>query len=119
MSLPSTQSEPWHLDRKVPIAMIVALDRQAGTAIGWASRIENRQQASMDEIARVDRESRSQDAQIEALRISTQNLAVSAATVGTQMSGVTNSLNEIKTDQREIYELLRQMNGYRSAPDAP
>lgn len=91
--------------------MIVALAFQAGTAIWWASGIERRMDGALGEVARVDGDNDTQAAQIEALRGTTQNLALTAAAVNTQLGGLTQSLGEIKAEQRQIYELLRQMNG--------
>lgn len=34
--------EPWHLDKKVPIALIVTILFQTGAALWWASKLDSR-----------------------------------------------------------------------------
>lgn len=36
------KTEPWHLDRRVPVALILAIAIQSATAIWWASKIDSR-----------------------------------------------------------------------------
>jgi hypothetical protein len=41
----SSKMEGWHLDKKVPIALIVTLLMQTGTIVWWARGVEARVQA--------------------------------------------------------------------------
>lgn len=34
--------EPWHLDKKVPIALIIAIMVQTGGALWWTSKLDSR-----------------------------------------------------------------------------
>ncbi len=38
----SANTEPWHLDRKVPIALILTIMIQSATIVWWASEIQER-----------------------------------------------------------------------------
>ena len=40
--MPAQPPEQWHLDKKVPIAIIVAICIQTGGLIWWAARLESR-----------------------------------------------------------------------------
>lgn len=98
--------EPWHLDKKVPITLIIAIVAQTGAAFWWASGVESRlHQAAL--------ENTSQDDDIGELQSDAQALAVTAATVNAQLLGLSESINELKVAQRETNELLRQL-GNRS-----
>lgn len=94
--------EPWHLDKRVPVALIVTLLGQFAFGVWWASQADSRMTAS--EIANVR-----QDAQIEAVESTTNAQAVSNATLAAQMSALRGSVDDLKAAQKETNDLLRQM----------
>lgn len=47
----SPQREPWHLDRRVPVALIVTLVIQTGAVVWWASNIDKRVEQLEDQVA--------------------------------------------------------------------
>lgn len=95
-------SEPWHLDRKVPIAFIVAIVVQTGAAFWYFGSLNGQvQQAVLD--------NQRQDLKIATIETATNQQAVSAATLSEQISGMRTSLSEVKDAQRETNTLLRQL----------
>ncbi len=49
------RAEPWHLDRKVPIALILAILLQTFGAIWWAATQESRLASLSSDVARVEK----------------------------------------------------------------
>ena len=47
----SPPREPWHLDRRVPVALIVTLVIQTGAVVWWASNIDKRVEQLEDQVA--------------------------------------------------------------------
>ena len=47
--------EPWHLDKKVPIALIITILVQTGGAIWWAATQESRLSSVAMDIVRVEK----------------------------------------------------------------
>lgn len=94
--------EPWHLDKRVPVALIATLLLQFGLAVWWASQADSRMTASEAANTR-------QDAQISAVEAMTNSQAVSNATLAAQMIGLREAVDDLKTAQRETNDLLRKM----------
>lgn len=94
--------EPWHLDKRVPLSLILALIAQTGAVFWWASGIEARLAAETNLNER-------QGDQIETLREETKGLTVSSATVTAQLVAVSQTLDEVKAAQREMNDLLRSI----------
>ena len=94
--------EPWHLDKRIPIALIVTLLLQFGFAVWWASQADSRMSAAEQANTR-------QDSQIAAVERATNSQAVSNATVVAQMGGLREAVDDLKAAQRETNDLLRQM----------
>lgn len=95
-------SEPWHLDRRVPLSLILAMVAQTAAVVWWASGLEARLNAETALNAQ-------QGTQIETLRGETRDLTVSAATITAQLGGLSESLNEVKAAQSEMNQLLRSI----------
>lgn len=93
----------WHLDKKVPVALIIVISVQLIGGGMWLSRIESR-------IADAIATNIEQAAEITALRSEGQRMAVSGATVAAQLQGVRESLTELKDAQRETNNLLRELS---------
>lgn len=93
--------EPWHLDKKVPVALILTIAVQTGAFIWWLSA----QSARLETVAA---ENAAQDSRINTLEGTTNAQAVNSATVAAQIAAVRESLQEIKQAQRENSELLRR-----------
>lgn len=91
----------WHLDKKVPVALIMAIVIQTGTFIWWLSA----QSARLETVVQVNA---TQDTRIGAIEVTTNAQAVNAATFAAQMAAVRESLQEIKEAQRENSDLLRR-----------
>jgi TolA-binding protein len=91
----------WHLDKRIPIALIVSLIIQTGVATWWmadlSSRVDN---ATASNIA--------QDARIVAVENSANAQQVAAATIAAQIGAMRESITELKAEQSETNALLRQ-----------
>lgn len=94
--------EPWHLDKRVPVALILTLLAQFGFGVWWVSQADSR-------MAAAEASNNRQDVQIASIESLTSSQAVSAATLAAQMDGLRQSVGELKQAQRETNDLLRQI----------
>jgi hypothetical protein len=91
----------WHLDKRVPITLIVTMLMQTITIVWWASRLnarvevlEYRTNEQFNEL-RVDRESNIQ-----------QNTQI--VLLQSQLNQILTSQNELKSDLKELTSLLKK-----------
>ena len=82
--------QEWHLDKRVPIAMILALVLQVGAAVYWASKMESRIEANTARIEIVDRD---------------------LTRIGRQMMGVTEAANSQAIQMGRIEEQITGLRG--------
>jgi hypothetical protein len=59
--------EKWHLDKRVPIALMLGLFMQGAGAIWWAAQFEARFEASVRRIERLETQRLADDAQTQIL----------------------------------------------------
>jgi TolA-binding protein len=91
----------WHLDKRIPIALIVSLIIQTGVATWWMADLSNRvDTATASNIA--------QDARIVAVENSANAQQVAAATIAAQIGAMRESITELKAEQSETNQLLRE-----------
>ncbi len=103
------QEASWHLDKKVPVTLIIVLAVQLVGGGMMMARMEARiTDAISTNIEQSD--------DIKVLRDEAQRMAVGAATVNAQLTSVRDSLTELKDAQRETNELLRNMAERGNAP---
>lgn len=93
----------WHLNRSVPISLITAILMQTAGMVWWASNMHTRQNALEISDTR-------QNEQIETVMGETEAMRVLDATIVAQLDGVKQSLVEVKENQREIQNLIRQLS---------
>lgn len=91
----------WHLDKKVPLALICTIAVQTGVFIWWLSE----QSARLEMVVQ---NNTTQDVQIASLKDSANEQEVVGAVAASQMVAVRESLQEIKDVQKEMGELLRR-----------
>jgi TolA-binding protein len=94
-------TEPWHLDRKVPLALIVTIILQTGLGIWWASGLTSR----VDRAMQVNED---QDRRLRDVEGVAQAQQVVAASITAQISAMRDTLEMVRQDQREMNNLLRQ-----------
>lgn len=99
--IPDPANGAWHLDKRIPLAMIGAILMQTATFGFWIGQISNRLEAALET-------NRRQDVRLEAQENAVNNQAVSAATTTAQLSAVRESLLELKAAQAETIRLLRE-----------
>jgi hypothetical protein len=94
-----TDSEPWHLDRKVPVAIIVTIVIQTSGIVWWASAMHSTLQT---EVETNDR----QDVVLDTLRSDVQAKADRFSEVQRILS---EQLVEQRADLRAIRELMQRI----------
>lgn len=94
-------AEPWHLDRKVPLALIVTIVLQTGLGVWWAASLTG-------EVSRALATNDTQDGRLRDLEAVTQTQQVAAATINAQIGAMRETLEQVRQDQRETNSLLRQ-----------
>jgi len=67
--------ESWHLDRRLPVAIIVALVMQSAGAVWWASKIDAKQDALESRLAEVETTNRRQYDRMNSERIISNNVS--------------------------------------------
>ena len=90
----------WHLDKRVPVALIFAIIIQTGTAVWWVGNLSNRVSNAVETNTR-------QDNRLSAIEAGFNAQAVNAATTAAQLTAMRDSLNELKAEQAETNRLLR------------
>jgi hypothetical protein len=93
--------EPWHLDKRIPVALIVTLLGQMAVAIWWARGVDN-------DVAALKTEQAAQAADIRAVSATQQAQAVSAGMLSQDVQSIKDSIGLLRQDQRETNQLLRQ-----------
>lgn len=99
----------WHLDKRIPLAMIGAILMQTAAFGFWIGQISNRLDAALET-------NRQQDVRIEEQRNAVNSMAVSAATTAAQLNAVRESLIEMKAEQTETNRLLRELSTNGTSP---
>lgn len=105
----ATTDTAWHLDKKVPIALMFTIFIQSATAVWWASSIESRMQA-------VSQSDDRQGEQIRDVETNVQSMAVTAATLTAQLTALKEALDAVRTSQRETNDMLRQLTEMGARP---
>jgi TolA-binding protein len=93
--------EPWHLDKRIPVALILTLLGQMAVAIWWARGVDNDVAALKTEQAALASDQR-------ALQAVQQAQAVSAGRMEQDVQSIKSSIDMLRADQRETNQLLRQ-----------
>ena len=93
--------EGWHLDKKVPLGLIVAILAQTAAVIWWGSSIDAR-------MSTLEGTRSEQAVDIRALQTQAQRQEVAAATIATQLQALGDRVDEIRTAQDETNALLRR-----------
>lgn len=92
----------WHLDKRIPIALIFTIILQTGLAVWWVSNLSHRVDTAIQSNLQ-------QDVRIAATEAAQNAQAVNAATTSAQLTGVRESLVEMKTAIGEMNRLLRDL----------
>jgi hypothetical protein len=89
-------TEPWHLDKRIPIALIVTIALQTAMGVWWAAAITTRQ-------GYLERRLSLHDAQIEAMRASATTSAVALGRIEETVIG-------LRADMNRLFEALQEQN---------
>lgn len=96
-----TRTEPWHLDRKIPIGLMLTLVLQLAIGVWWASQQEAR-------LAQVQAQVADQGDRLHDVEAASQTARVGQAQLVEQIAGVKDAVDQLRQDQRETNDLLRQ-----------
>lgn len=99
----------WHLDKRIPIALIFALIVQTAGAVWWISGIVHRLDVATETNVKQDATDVRLEARNTALEAAMNSQAVGAATTSAQLVAVRESLAEMRTTLTETNRLLREM----------
>ena len=94
----------WHLDKRVPIAILFALSTQTIGAVWWAAT----QNARVDDLEEWRLEYTAAFREV-TTQVNTQGLE--AAVIAQELRSTVSSLDRLRNDVRETNSLLRQMLG--------
>ena len=96
------QPEPWHLDKKVPISLILAILGQTAAASWFMAGLNS-------QVEQLRTNAIQQGERIRLVESSTQAQAVSGAATGAQIDAMADTLGQVRQDQRAQLDLLRQI----------
>jgi TolA-binding protein len=99
---PEQDLTAWHLDKRIPIALIVTLIVQTGLAVWWVSNLSHR----VDTATAVNM---TQEARLGAVEGVINAQQVTAATIAEQINAMRSSVAELKVQQTETNTLLREL----------
>lgn len=92
----------WHLDKRIPIAMIFTIIIQTGVAVWWVSNLSHRVDTATSTNAQ-------QDNRISAMEAGFNNQQVGMATAAAELRAMRESLTEVKSALTEQTSLLREI----------
>lgn len=84
----SGDREQWHLDKRVPIALVLAIMVQTGGAIWWAASMQGRVTATEQSLSRLD-------ARTNVTRVSQQTQAVQLGRIEEQIDGLRDDMGRV------------------------
>ena len=93
--------DQWHLDKRVPVALIVTLLAQMAVAVWWARGVDSDVTALKAAQAQLQAEQR-------VMQTTQQTQAVSAGRLEQDVQSIKDSIDMLRQDQRETNNLLRQ-----------
>lgn len=93
--------EHWHLDKRVPMALIFAIVLQTAGAFWWASKVDATQAAMDKRLEKIENfiQSRSStDSRIVALEIHLQNIKAAQERASDKLEVISEKLEDIRRD---------------------
>lgn len=102
-------AEQWHLDKRVPIALIFTLFVQSAAAIWWAASINERMSANEANITTIKA-----DQAVTGKELETQRTQV--AVLVEQLGNTNKNLERLQTEVRDTNTLLRELITKSTAP---
>ena len=87
--------QQWHLDKRVPIAMIVAIILQVAGAVYWASKMESRIEANTVRIETVDRDITRLSRQMATMADASNVQAVQLGRIEEQIGGLRGDISRL------------------------
>lgn len=102
-----THQEPdkqWHLDKRVPVALIFALLVQTAGAFWWAASIQERVNTQANLIREAAQERQRLETRLEQIKSFSQSQAINLAEIGQQIVGM-------REDISDLVRVLRARNG--------
>lgn len=99
--MPASQ-EHWSVDKRVPLALIFTVAVQTGVFIWWMAGLDQR-------VEQLGQSDAAQDARIMDVERVTQGQAVAAAGITAQIGAMRETLDQVRQDQRQTNDLLRQL----------
>jgi uncharacterized protein YlxW (UPF0749 family) len=102
-------SEQWHLDKRVPIALIFTLFVQTAAAIWWAASINERMAVNESTITAIKADQVSAGKELETQR-------TQVAVLVEQLGSTNKNLERLQTEVRDTNSLLREMITRSSKP---
>lgn len=94
-------AEQWHLDKRVPIALIFTLFIQSAAAIWWAASINERMSANEANITTIKADQSAANKELESQR-------TQVAVLVEQLGNTNNNLERLQSEVRDTNILLRE-----------
>ena len=87
--------QPWHLDKRIPIALILAIILQVAGAVYWASKMESRIEANTSRIEVVDRDMSRLSRQMSAMAEASNTQAIQLGRIEEQITGLRSDIGRL------------------------
>lgn len=100
----------WHLDKRVPVALLIGLLAQAGAGVWWASTANER-------LGQVERRLDGFATRSEALQGEVNQQGVALAVVATRLDDTNRNLDLVRSEIAETNRLLRELLSSAGRPE--
>ena len=87
--------QQWHLDKRVPIALILAIIIQVAGAVYWASKMESRIEANTTRIETVDRDMTRLTRQMTTMAEASNTQAIELGRIEEQITGLRSDVGRL------------------------
>lgn len=91
----------WHLDRRVPLALIGTIAMQIAVTVWWAAGQDAR-------LASAISNNLVQDQRLRDLEQDAQGQKITSTSLSAQMTAIRDTLDQLRQDQRDTQDLLRR-----------
>ena len=91
-----------HLDKSVPIGIIFVLIAQMAGGVWFMSALNS-------QVSQISRANEIQDTRLDGVEKGAQGMAIASATTNSQIAALSDTLEQIRMDQRSQIQMLREI----------
>lgn len=97
----------WHLDRRVPVALILTIALQTGTGIWWAASTHYRLGRVEQDLRKTESTESDHQRKFEQLRSNSTSQRIQSAVILEQVNATTSNIALLRDDLKELTRIIR------------